>query len=90
MNDFEKVTKGLACCAHVVSECVMCPYKEQKDRHYKNQGGPCTSFLADDALPLLYRHTEADSLLEAVEQVKAGRVRQYIGDGFEVIRHDQN
>lgn len=81
MNVSEKVVKGLECCMQVNQNCDFCPYREFSH-------GECDRLLMKDALQQIYRQTEADRLLEAVEQVKAGRVRRYIGDGFEVIRHD--
>ena len=86
MTECEKVIKGLACCAHVFKECDECPYKDQKNRHMKNQGGPCTSFLADDALPLLYRQTEADRLYELMELIRDGKVQKGVFDGCILIK----
>ena len=49
----EEIMQGLTCCAHVWKMCKECPYYRQKLGHATGNGGPCTSFLADDALALL-------------------------------------
>lgn len=56
----EEIIKGLECCAHIWKECKKCPYYPQKVRHATGIGGPCTSFLADDALKLLEEQREAE------------------------------
>ena len=81
MADTERAVKGLECCIQENQDHRTCPYNMISHKE-------CSRQLMKDALQQIYRQTEADRLLEAVEQVKAGRVRRYIGDGFEVIRHD--
>lgn len=53
MNGQGKVLKGLECHAHIAHQCEGCPYDAQRRLHLTGNGGPCDSFLADDALSLL-------------------------------------
>ena len=84
MDNREEVLKGLECC-FLSEECADCPYNDYRKRYEQGRGLKCTGFLANDAFDLLQRQVEADRLMEVVEQVKAGLVKRFAGDGFEVI-----
>lgn len=49
----QRVKNALNRCAHIVPRCSKCPYEEQKRRNLVWMGGPCTSFLHNDALTVI-------------------------------------
>ena len=84
MANREKVIKGLECCKNggplnLGSFCGVCPYQTELPTI-------CFFRLRDDAIDLLKKQAEGEMLAGIVADIKAGRVRRFAGDGFEVVR----
>ncbi len=81
MPDREKVVKARKCCSE--GNCLSCPFvKDHMEPHVIG----CMHRLMKYALELLKKQAEGEMLAGIVADIKAGRVRRFAGDGFEVVR----
>ena len=86
MPDRDNVIKGLECCKNggpinPNSFCGKCPYDPER-----YSASPCFEHLKNDVIELLKKQAEGEMLAGIVADIKAGRVRRFAGDGFEVVR----
>lgn len=84
MPNMDNVIIGLECCKNggplnPDSFCGACPYQTEYCHN-------CFDHLRSDAIELLKKQAEGEMLAGIVADIKAGRVRRFAGDGFEVVR----